>query len=96
MINIFLIDLYYKNIIMILRKLKSIKEASDRDMLEYIFASQLHILRRLDFLENKLTKSEIQSHFQATKEMVNKVDSSLDRINDYLELDNLEKGELNL
>ncbi|MCC4212955.1 hypothetical protein [Leeuwenhoekiella parthenopeia] len=79
-----------------LRKLKSIKEASDRDMLEYIFASQLHILRRLDFLENKLTKSEIRSHFQATKEMINKVDSSLDRINDYLELEDLEKGELNL
>ncbi len=82
-----------------LRKLKSNKEASDRDMLEYIFASQLHILRRLHFLENKLTKSEkseIQPYPHAVREMVNKVDSCLDSIHDYLELDDLEKGELNL
>ena len=78
------------------RKLKSITEASDRDMLNHIFASQLQILRRIDFLENKLTESEIRPHSETTKEMVNKVDSSFDRINDYLQMDDLEKGELNL
>lgn len=78
------------------RKLKTIKEASDRDMLNYILASHLCILRRLDFLENKLTESKINSHSKTTKEMVNKIDSAFDRINDYLKKSDLEKGELNI
>ncbi len=78
-----------------LRKLKSTSEASDRDMLNYIFASQLQIIRKLDFLENQITDGEIRTHTLATKEMVNKVDSSLDRINEFLQMDDFEKGELN-
>lgn len=79
-----------------LKKLKSLKEASDRDVLNYIFASQLQILRKIDFLEYTLEKNKMKNHFSTTKEMINNVDSSLDRINEYLELDDHEKGQLNL
>ena len=40
--------------------LKSIENASEKDMLRYIFSSQLVILRRLDFLERNQKKHKIQ------------------------------------
>lgn len=84
-----------------LRRLNSIDEASERDMLNYILASQLTILRRIDYLEDKLlsnksAKSQINSYLETTKQMVNKNDTSLNKINEYLEIDDLNKGELNI
>ena len=74
-----------------LENLKSLEQASDRDLLTYIFATQLQILRRLDFLENE---KERPSHFDTTKDMVSKVDSFTKRINEYLGADDEVKGML--
>jgi ferritin-like metal-binding protein YciE len=70
-----------------IEKLKSIDDASEKDLLKYIFATQLQILRRLDFLESKLDEKEdkkIRSHAETTKDMIDKIDSFTERINDYL------------
>ena len=74
-----------------IKDLKSLDQASDRDLLTYIFATQLQILRRLDFLEKE---KEHPSHFDTTKEMVSKVDSFTKRINEYLSSDDETKGVL--
>jgi hypothetical protein len=56
-----------------LRNLKSINEASERDMLNYIIASQLTILRRIDLLEDKLfdnksdNDNQSKSYLETTK-----------------------------
>lgn len=74
-----------------LENLKSLDQASERDLLTYIFATQLQILRRLDFLENE---KERPSHFETTKDMVSKVDPFIERINEYLGADDEVKGML--
>lgn len=76
--------------------LKTMDEASDRDMLNFIFATQLQIMRRLDFLESKLTNEEAPTHEDTTKDMLTKVDSFIDRINDHLSLSDMDKGRLKL
>jgi len=71
--------------------IKSLEEATEKEMLTYILATQLQILRRLDFLDNERKKI---SHFDATKEMITKVDSFTSRINEYLSADDEAKGRL--
>jgi hypothetical protein len=73
-----------------IEELKSIDDASEKDLLKYIFATQLQILRRLDFLESKLDKDEdksIKTHADTTREMIDKIDTFTDRINEYLSED---------
>ena len=67
-----------------LRKLKSIDEASDRDMLNFIYATQLHILRRLDRMEQLPEDSLKPSRNVTIKNMVDTTDDYIKRINDYL------------
>ena len=75
--------------------LKSIDEASEKDLLKYILSTQLQILRRIDYLELKLQGTENVSRFDGTvKEMVQDIDPLLDRINEYLSMGDEEKGLL--
>lgn len=67
-----------------LKKLKSIDEASDRDMLNFIYATQLHILRRLDRMEQLPKDKLIPSRNVTIKNMVDTTDDYIKRINDYL------------
>ena len=67
-----------------LRKLKSIDEASDRDMLNFIYATQLHILRRLDRMEQLPEDTLKPSRNVTIKNMVDTTDDYIKRINDYL------------
>ncbi|AWI26844.1 hypothetical protein HYN49_13565 [Flavobacterium pallidum] len=78
------------------KKAKSIGEVSDREMLNFIFANQLYILRTLDFVERSLTNSDVPEYPETVKQMVNNIDSSLSNINEYLQLSDYDKGELNL
>lgn len=75
-------------------KLKTINKASERDMLNHILATQKLIFRKLDFLESKITDEDVKPYNEATKEFVNGIDSSLDRINDFLKLSDSDKGQL--
>jgi hypothetical protein len=77
-----------------LENLKSLDQASDRDILTYIFSTQLLILRRLDFLEKETEEKERPLHFNTTKEMISSVDSNIQNINEYLSADIETKGEL--
>lgn len=43
---------------MSIEKYKNIKEISDRELLEYLFSTQLQIIRRLDDIENTLFRTE--------------------------------------
>jgi hypothetical protein len=85
-----------------LRNLKSINEASERDMLNYIIASQLTILRRIDLLEDKLfdnksdNDNQSKSYLETTKLMIKKNDTSFNKINEYLKMDALDKGEFKI
>ena len=74
-----------------IKDIKSLEQATDRDLLTYILATQLQILRRLDFLEKE---KEQPTHSDTTKEMVSKIDPFIDRINEYLNLDDESKGIL--
>ena len=76
--------------------LKSIDEASEKDLLKYILSTQLQILRKIDFLEHELNGTEIVSPAETAKEMLQKIDPFLDRINNYLCLEDIDKGVLKL
>jgi uncharacterized FlaG/YvyC family protein len=73
---------------------KSLDKLSDKQILQYILATQLQIIRKLDFLESKISNKSVSPHSEATKEMVSKLDSSVERINKYLSMSDEEKGNL--
>jgi hypothetical protein len=71
-------------------------------MLNYIIASQLTILRRIDLLEDKLfdnksdNDNQSKSYLETTKLMIKKNDTSFNKINEYLKMDALDKGEFKI
>ena len=67
-----------------IKDIKSIDQATEKDLLIYILSTQLQILRRLDLIDEERKNS---SHFDSTKEFVSKIDSFHDRINEYLASD---------
>ncbi|MAN26726.1 MULTISPECIES: hypothetical protein [Mesonia] len=79
------------------RNLKSLEDATDRDLLKYVLASNRQILRRLECLESSFEKDKKRPpHYETTKRMIDGLDSSYDRINDYLKMDDIEKGILKM
>ncbi len=72
----------------------SIEEIQEKDLLKFIFANQLSILRRLSFIEHEITERDVRDYETDVKQFLNKTDTSLKRINEYLSKDDLEKGEL--
>ena len=73
---------------------KSLSEADQTELLQYILSTQLLILRRLDFLEGHITKKEESSHWETTKDMIEKIPSNIERINEYLSAPDDVKGKL--
>lgn len=73
---------------------QSLSEVDQAELLQYILSTQLLILRRLDFLESKITKQEEPSHWDTTKEMINKASANIERINEYLSAPDDVKGQL--
>lgn len=67
---------------MSIEKYKNIKEISDRELLEYLFSTQLQIIRRLDDIENTLLERKINQIPEVATEMVDKIPAFIDRIND--------------
>ncbi|MEZ4793466.1 MAG: hypothetical protein R2783_08420 [Gelidibacter sp.] len=85
-----------------LNKIKSIDELHEKDLLQLLLSNQLNILRRIDFLEDLIkTKSGIknstvQTYDQAVSDMISNLSSGLERINEHLAQDDMDKGELKL
>ena len=76
---------------------KSLDQATEKDLLLFIIASQLKIIRRLDLLESQLVKdSGLRPHQEATKDMIQSIPHFLERINEYLSLSDEEKMILRL
>lgn len=78
---------------------KSIQEISDRELMECIFANQLYILRKIDFLSDHVHKAgninaEPTPYDQTLKEMIEKVPTSIKRINEYMSQTDEEKGKI--
>ncbi len=85
-----------------LENYKSLNEASEKEMLQYILASQLTILRRLDFLDSEIKELkglkdvEITSHADTTKNMMDNIPPFIERINEFLALSDADKFILRL
>lgn len=60
-----------------LEKLKSIDDASDRELLLIILSTQLQIARRLEFIEARVSNYEPQGVERLAEDITNKLQSFL-------------------
>jgi hypothetical protein len=57
---------------------------SEKDLILFVIATQVTILRRLDYLESKIENKEVTTHEDTIKEIVSKIESNQKRINEKL------------
>ena len=74
---------------------KNLSQPSEKELLQYIFATQLLILRRLDFLERDVRDNKEGQLFEHTlKDMIEKIPGFIKNIEEYMSLDDTGKGKL--
>ncbi len=62
----------------------SLDKMSEKDLILFVIATQVTILRRLDYLESKIENKEVTTHEDTIKEIVSKIESNQKRINEKL------------
>ena len=73
---------------------QSINEIPETELLKFILANQFSILRRLSFIEHEISKRDIIEYESDIKQFVNKTDTSIKRINEFLSKSDFDKGQL--
>jgi hypothetical protein len=68
-----------------LSSISSIDKATDRQLLLMILSTQIQIARRLEFIETKVGGEKFEGVQDLTKDIVNKFDTFLERLNDSIE-----------
>ena len=64
---------------------KNLDELTEKELMQFIIGTQTLILRRLDAIESKIKNNQEQTHQETVDEILFKVESNLDRINETLE-----------
>lgn len=75
-----------------LKSYKNLDEPSEKELLQYVMATQLIILRRLDFVKEQIDKllspglkkepEDTQTHEKTVKDMLLKIPTSIERIDE--------------
>ncbi|WP_430971591.1 hypothetical protein [Sunxiuqinia rutila] len=64
---------------------KNLDELTEKELMQFIIGTQTLILRRLDDIESKIKDRKEQTHQETVDEILFKVESNIDRINETLE-----------
>lgn len=64
---------------------KNLDELTEKELMQFVIGTQTLILRRLDDIESKIKHKKEQTHQETVDEILFKVKSNIDRINETLE-----------
>lgn len=65
-----------------LSTIKSIEKSTNKELLLIILSTQLQLVRRIEFLEKKITKKELESVDEMCADITNKFDDFIKKLDE--------------